>query len=90
MSDHTRTGPCWLLYNHPGKSQAIPRRLRTAWPKRGENKCILFKVTQMFWELYLRVLCPNLVLSSLSQTFFLTVEQTQSMPLSEVRNMYVM
>lgn len=69
MTDYIRTGPCWLLYNCPGKSQANHCRLKTAWPKRGENKCSLFKVTQMFWELYLPFLCPNLVLSSLSKTF---------------------
>lgn len=51
MTNCVRTGPCWLLYHCPGKSQAIPCRVKTAWPKREENQHILFKVTQIFWEL---------------------------------------
>lgn len=47
-------------------------------------------VTQTFWELYLPLPCPNLLLSSLSQTFLLIGWQAWSVPLSELQNMDMM
>lgn len=85
LNDYIRTGSCWLLYN----GQAIPCRLKTSWPERRESKCILCKITKMFWESFPPLLCAYLGLPSPDWSFFLTGEQAHSVSLLEVQNIYI-